>query len=111
MFGHIVKEENAVSLFGAALAESQKAAQPAIGRAGRGVGEKTWGVLEDQPRADNEFDTVLFRREMGPHHAGKRIGIRDRNGRMLQRAACAPVLRRGSRPRRKVKFVVTSSSA
>ena len=85
MLRHIVKEQNAAALPGAALSARQQAAQPAIGGAGRGIGEKRRGVLQDQPRADNKRDAAFLRRAVGADHTGKRVLVCDRDRRVAER--------------------------
>ena len=48
MGGDVVEKERAFALLGAALAEREKTAQPAISRAVRRVGEQARRILQDR---------------------------------------------------------------
>ena len=78
MGGDIVEMERAFPLLGAALAEREQAAEPAVSGAVRRVGEQTRRIVEIEARTDDALDAADFARgEMGAHHAGKRIAVGD----------------------------------
>ena len=78
MGGDVVEMERAFPLLGAALAEREQPAEPAVSGAVRWVGEQARRIVEIEARADDEFDAAdLARRKMRAHHAGKRVAVGD----------------------------------
>ena len=76
--GDVVEMERAFPLLGAALAEREQPAEPAVSGAVRRVGEEARRILQIETRPDHEFDAADFtRREMGAHHAGERVVVGD----------------------------------
>ena len=78
MGGDIVEMERAFPLLGAALAEREQAAEPAVSGAVRWIGEQARRIVEIEARADDEFDAADFAcGKMRAHHAGKRVAVGD----------------------------------
>ena len=76
--GDIVEMERAFPLLGAALAEREQPAEPAVSGAVRGIGEEARRIVEIEAAAHNEFDAAHFsRRKVRAHNAGKRIAVGD----------------------------------
>ncbi len=80
MSGDVIEKKRALTLLGAALAERQQPAEPAVGGAVRRIGEQARSILEIEANADDELDANLFGGEMGAHDAGKRVPIGDGDG-------------------------------
>ena len=82
---NVGEEEMALALLRAALAKRNQAAQAAISFSVCWEAEKTWGVLKIEPRTDNETQPRILRRNVCAHDAGKRVAIRNCDGRKPQR--------------------------
>ena len=99
MAEQVVEPQDAIALFGAAVAERQQPAQPApavpIGGIGDDVGR---AIGKGQPRADNQLEADIGRapglaqfidglaqRDMGAHDAGDGVAIGDADAGMAQR--------------------------
>ena len=85
MGGDVLEVKRALSFLGAALAEGEQAAEPAVSRAIRRVSEQARGILQDEARAGDELDAHFLGGEMGPHHAGERIRVGDGDGLVAKR--------------------------
>jgi len=67
----------AAAFFGASLPKSQKTAKLAIGFAISWKTKTTRSILKVQSTSDDQGQADCERRTMGPHHASKRVPIRD----------------------------------
>jgi hypothetical protein len=85
MGGDIIEMKLAFAFLGAALAQGQQAAQPAIGRAVAGISEQARRVLEIEADADDQLDAGLLGGEMSTDRAGERVPIGDGDGREAKR--------------------------
>ena len=85
MGGDVIEKQEALSLLGAALAEGEKTAEPAVSGAGPRVSEQAWCVLQDEARAGDELDAHVLGGEMGAHHASQRVGVGDGDGLVAKR--------------------------
>ena len=95
MGGDVVQIERAFPLLGAALAEGEQPAEPAIGSAVRGISEQARRIIEIEPRADDEFDADVLGGEMGADDAGKRVAVGDGDGFEPERLCLSPRTPRG----------------
>jgi hypothetical protein len=83
--GDIGEIKLAFAFLGAALAQGQQAAQPAIGRAVARISEQARRVLKIEADADDQLDAGLLGGEMGADRAGERVPIGDGDGREAKR--------------------------
>ena len=84
--GDVVEIKRALAFLGAALAQGEQPAEPAVSRAVRWIDEQARRVLKVEPRADDEFDPHLLGGEMGADCAGKAVAVGDGDGVEPERA-------------------------
>jgi hypothetical protein len=77
--------ETARALFGAALAQGEQAAEPAIGRPVARIAEQLRAVLRHQTGAGQQLQSRLPGCHMGAHHAGQRVAVGRPDGGQAQR--------------------------
>ena len=80
MGGDVIEIKRALPLLGAALAERQQPAEPAISGAIARKDQQARRILQIEPRADDEFDADLLGGEMTAHDTGKRVDVGDGDG-------------------------------
>ena len=80
MGGDVIEVKRALPLLGAALAERQQPAEPAVSGAIARECEQARGILQIEPRADDELDADLLGGEMAAHDSGKRVDVGDGDG-------------------------------
>ncbi len=68
----------ALALLGAAVAEGEQPAEPALGGAvGRPGDDVGRAVAEDEPAADGVAEALLLRHDMAADDAGQRVAVGD----------------------------------
>ncbi len=77
---NVIEKERALPLLGAALAERQQPAEPAVGGAVGRIDKQARSILQIEANADDELDANLLGGEMGANDAGKRVPIGDGDG-------------------------------
>ena len=80
MGGDVIEIKRALPFLGAALAERQQPAKPAVSGAIARINQQARRVLQIEPGADDEFDADFLGGQMAAHDAGKRVAVGDGDG-------------------------------
>ena len=83
--GNVIEIKRALTFLGAALAERQQPAKPAVSGAIARINQQARRVQQIEPGADDEFDADFLGGQMAAHDAGERVAVGDGDGVELKR--------------------------